>query len=331
MPLFMKRTRWKNSLLIFTLCVFLIQCHSNPNGVIPNKTFLSTVALDESETALYNKKEVIYGRTYGTALTMEIFTPKSGANGKGIVFFVSEGWYSDHDKIEGNVSLYIEPLLKKGYTVFAVVHGSNPKFTLEENVAQAQRAVRFIRFHAAAFGIDGQHLGATGDSAGGHLSLMVGSFIPGNRYAHDPVDQTSSQVQAVVAFFPPTDFLNWGQTGHHMLGRHPKVPLLGAFQFQKLDASTNVLELIKDSSQILTIAKSLSPIYQVNERSAPTLIIYGDQDSYIPTQQSEAFAAKLKGFHVPCHVIVEKGGEHDATTIKNNFGEALLWMDKYLK
>jgi acetyl esterase/lipase len=329
----MKRSPISLPFILLALCVLLVQCQSDNINTALNKTTPQLLTFDAAnETDLYSRKEVIYGRTYGTALTMEVFTPKSGANGRGIVFFVSEGWYSDRSKIEGNIALYIEPLIKSGYTVFAVVHGSNPKFSLQENVEHAQRAVRFIRFHAARFGIDGQRLGATGDSAGGHLSLLVGSLNPIiDEATADSVERMSSQVQAVVAFFPPTDFLNWGQTGHHMLGRHPKVPLLGAFQFQKLDASTNVLELIKDSSQILTIAKSLSPIYQVNERSAPTLIIYGDQDSYIPTQQSEAFAAKLKGFHVPCHVIVEKGGEHDATTIKNNFGEALLWMDKYLK
>lgn len=329
----MKRSPISLPFILLALCVLLVQCQSDNSNTALNKTTPQLLTFDAAnETDLYTRKEVIYGRTYGTALTMEVFTPKSGANGRGIVFFVSEGWYSDRSKIEGNIALYIEPLIKSGYTVFAVVHGSNPKFSLQENVEHAQRAVRFIRFHAARFGIDGQRLGATGDSAGGHLSLLVGNLNPTiDEAITDSVERMSSQVQAVVAFFPPTDFLNWGKTGSYMLGQHPKVPLLGAFRFHQLDSSTNTLEMVKDSAQIIATAKALSPVYSVNEQSAPTLIIYGDHDSYIPTQQSELYAARLRTLRVPCRVIVEKGGEHDAATIKNNFQEALKWLDNYLK
>ena len=40
-------------------------------------------------------------------------------------------------------------LLQRGYTVFAVVHGSQPKFTIPEILGDMHRAVRFIRSHAA--------------------------------------------------------------------------------------------------------------------------------------------------------------------------------------
>jgi acetyl esterase/lipase len=105
---------------------------------------------------------------------MDVFGPKANANGLGIVLFVSEGWYSEHEKIEPNIPIYIEAFLTRGYTVFAVVHGSNPKYSLPENIEDAHRAVRFIRHHARRYGIDPTRIGSTGDSAGGHLSLMVG-------------------------------------------------------------------------------------------------------------------------------------------------------------
>jgi acetyl esterase/lipase len=38
--------------------------------------------------------------------------------------------------------------------VFQVVHGSQPKFTLPEIVQDIHRAVRFIRAHAAEYGVD---------------------------------------------------------------------------------------------------------------------------------------------------------------------------------
>ena len=46
--------------------------------------------------AFTHKEDVIYGRKYGTALTMDVFTPKEKANGIGIIWAVSGGWFSDH-------------------------------------------------------------------------------------------------------------------------------------------------------------------------------------------------------------------------------------------
>lgn len=187
----------------------------------------------------YKRKEVIYGRTYGLALTMDVFSPLKNPNGAGVIFCVSEGWYSDHANIEPNIPRHILPLIAKGYTVFAVCHGSNPKFSLPEIVEQMHRSVRFIRNQAAELGVDARRIGITGDSAGAHLSLMMG--LDGKEddpQAADPIDRESSQVQAIVAYFPLTDFLNWGEPGKIMLGTHPTVPVQGAFDFQRLDSTT---------------------------------------------------------------------------------------------
>src|SRR5664279_1464040 len=75
-------------------------------------------------------EDVIYGRKFGTALTLDVFQPQP-ANGVGIVLMVSGGWYSSHDSISAD---YFRPLLNRGYTVFAVVHGSQPKFVISEIV-----------------------------------------------------------------------------------------------------------------------------------------------------------------------------------------------------
>ncbi len=65
--------------------------------------------------------------------------------------------------------------LDRGYTVFAVVHGSQPKFVISEITADIHRAVRFIRHNAAKWNVDPDRLGIAGASAGGHLSLTMGT------------------------------------------------------------------------------------------------------------------------------------------------------------
>jgi acetyl esterase/lipase len=110
------------------------------------------------------QEDVIYGCKYGTALTMDVFRPRGDANGAGIIMVVSGGFFSSHEAI--NVA-FARPLLDRGYTVFAVVHGSQPRYQVPEIIQDMHRAVRFIRYHARDYGIDPERLGITGASAGG--------------------------------------------------------------------------------------------------------------------------------------------------------------------
>src|SRR6476646_5648278 len=130
---------------------------------------------------------------------MDIFQP-SKPNGLVIVFMVSGGWFSAHESV--NAAFY-KPFLDHGYTVFAVVHGSQPKFSIPEIEQDIQRAIRFIRHNAAKYGIDSDHIGISGASAGGHLSLtMAVKGAKGDSAAKDPVEQESSEIQCVACFFP---------------------------------------------------------------------------------------------------------------------------------
>ncbi len=98
--------------------------------------------------------DVIYGRKFGAALTMDVFTPQSDARGVGIIVVISGGWMSSHENIEHYEPFLIAPLVQRGYTVFAVVPSSQPKYSIPEIIEDAHRAVRFIRANAKEFEID---------------------------------------------------------------------------------------------------------------------------------------------------------------------------------
>src|SRR5947199_10690213 len=74
-------------------------------------------------------QDVVYGRKFGTALTLDVFTPKKGGNGAGLIWVVSGGWFSSHANINPG---FANEFLNRGYTVFAVVHGSQPNYTIPE-------------------------------------------------------------------------------------------------------------------------------------------------------------------------------------------------------
>src|SRR5581483_11654697 len=208
---------------------------------------LPTMA-DTPDASSTRKEDVIYGRKFGTALTMDVFTPRQGANGAAVVFVVSGGWVSAHESIGAPFFKdFIPELIRRGYTVFAVVHGSQPRYTIPEVLDDMHRAVRFIRYNAKEYHIDPERLGITGGSAGGHLSLMQGmAGKDGDAKARDPVNRVSSHVQAVGCFFPPTDFLNYGQPGEVALGTGVLKGFKAPFDFNELDKKTNSFVLITD-------------------------------------------------------------------------------------
>ena len=92
--------------------------------VLPAAVSFSARCRRSPKSHAFNRKEdVIYGRKYGTALTMDVFTPTKNAKGVGVIFVVSGGFFSAHEAINPG---FIQPLIDRGYTVFAVVHGSQP-------------------------------------------------------------------------------------------------------------------------------------------------------------------------------------------------------------
>ncbi|HZZ43729.1 MAG TPA: alpha/beta hydrolase [Tepidisphaeraceae bacterium] len=278
-------------------------------------------------------QDVIYGRLPGVALTMDVFTPKSNSNHIGVIAMVSGGWASSHEAIDNPFfSVFMNVLTQRGYTVFAVVHGSQPKYTIPEILSMTSRAVRFIRFHAADYHIDPNRLGVTGGSAGGHLSLMQGCDpVPPNPKSADPVDRVSASVQAVGCFFPPTDFLNYGAPGVIGLGRGALSWLKAPFDFHELNPKTNSYDVITDEAKILAIGKQISPIYFVTSHSPPTLIIHGDADKLVPLEQSQAMIDALTKAGVPCKLIVKPGAGHGWLGADKDVQTIADWFDQYLK
>jgi acetyl esterase/lipase len=273
-------------------------------------------------------EDVIYRRKHGTALTLDVFAPRENANGAAIVMMISGAWRSSHDNIR---PVFVTEYVKRGYTVFAVVHGSTPRFSLPEIVDDVQRAVRFVRSRAEQYRIDPDRIGASGGSAGGHLSLMVGmAGTTGDPEAKDPIDRLSSRVQAVACFFPPTDLLNYGAAGNSLLGNIAPYGVRAPFDFQEYDEKTRAFVLVVDEAKRQEIGRQISPVYHVSVDDPPTFIMHGDADPLVPLQQSRLIIEKLKEVQVPCELVVKPGGTHPWPDIAADIPQLADWFDKYL-
>ena len=269
-----------------------------------------------TDAAVTRKEDIIYGRKFGTALTMDVFQPDN-TNGAAIVFMVSGGFFSAKEAINQK---FVSPLLERGYTVFAVVHGSQPRFIIPEIMQDVHRAVRFIRHNASRWGIDPNKLGVSGGSAGGHLSLILGTQGgPGKPEAKDPVDRESSAVQAVACFYPPTDFANWGAPGDDGVGFGTTIKFKPAFG-PRSDTAEGRQEL----------SKEISPIHFVHSNMPPILIVHGDADKLVPIYQAEIFEKRVKEFGSPVKVIVKPGKDHGWAGMDEDMRGFADWFDEQL-
>ena len=214
---------WRRYLYQTTQIMFLAS--AGGAGTTPPAASLRTATVEQP--AFTRTEDVVYGRSDGTALTLDVFKP-GRPNGLAVVQVVSGGYVSSHEMIRPES---FRPLLGRGYTVFAVVPGSQPRYQVPEIQNHVNRAVRFIRHHARDYGIDPGRIGITGGSAGGNLALLVATAGD----VGDPHAQGSgrSRVEPGTGrrvFFPLTDLLNWGRPSRHVgLQGHP-TPFKAAFR-----------------------------------------------------------------------------------------------------
>jgi acetyl esterase/lipase len=266
-------------------------------------------------------RDVVYGHKFGMALTLDVLKPVR-PNGAGVIYMVSRGFSSDMADVDAGTFVpdVLKPILDRGYTLFLVCHGSQPKFTVGEIVADVHRSVRFIRAHARDYGVDPDRLGITGISSGGFLALTIGTKgKPGDPNAKDVVDRASSQVRAVACFWPATDLVDYGKAGRTILEYGPAMFAWHVFGLQAKPRDEQVKAL-----------RELSPLAAVSKQTPPTLIVHGDADPLVPYEQSERFAAKLAENGVPHQLVTRKGGGHFRQNVGPDVGLVADWFDKYL-
>ena len=234
------------------------------------------------------RPDLVYGHKDGMALTLDVLTPKTGANGAAILYMVSGGWVSRWSPPEELVTRF-RPLLQKGFTMVLVRHGSSPKYFVPEAVTDVRRAVRYVRYHAKDWGVDANRLGVHGGSAGGHLSLMLGlASDNGDPAATEPFMRESNRVASVVAYYPPVDLQDWA--------RGP-IPVTADQRFPALNFEKEK-------------AAGISPILFVTPDDPPTLLIHGDADRTVPISHSQRLIQVLKDSKIDSNFITIPGGGH---------------------
>ena len=255
--------------------------------------------------------DVVYGHKDGLAMTFDVFTPREGANGAAVLFIVSGGWYSQWSPPE-QMKPFTAPLTDRGFTVFTVRHGSSPKYSIPEVVADVRRSVRYIRANADRFKIDANRIGVYGVSAGGHLSLMLGTTADeGKSDDKDVVLRTSDRVQAVVVFVAPTDLTITVKGSPNRLPAYDRIPALDL---------------------AMADAQALSPLLHVSPDDAPTLLLAGAKDELVPIDQNRSLHKSFDDQKVANKFVEYPDAGHGfgPKVLEQAVGEMVGWFEQHL-
>lgn len=177
---------------------------------------------------------------------------------------------------EGIVAVTIDYRLANG----------DPNHYWPAQAVDAQLAVRWLRSHAAEFGVDPDHICALGDSAGAQIALYmaaIGDTVPGDD-SHE-IPGVSSRIDCVVDNFGPTDL-----TSDTMWP--PDKLLFGG------DGKTRPTDQ----------ERAASPLFFVRSGMPPVMIAHGRDDKSVHIDQSTQLVAALKRDHVPVRMTVFNGG-----------------------
>jgi acetyl esterase/lipase len=232
--------------------------------------------------------DLVYGHKDGLAMTLDVLKPKSGANGAAILYMVSGGWVSRWAPPPESVKRF-QFLLDRGFTLVIVRHGSSPRYHVPDAVSDVRRAVRYVRYHAAQWGVDPSRLGVHGGSAGGHLSLVLGMASDnGDPSAEEPFMRESNRVASIVAYYPPVDLRTMARGA---------VPAAEGQRFPALNFAREK-------------AADISPILFVTPDDPPTLLVHGDADQTVNISHSEKMYAAMQEQKVKSKFITLPGAGH---------------------
>lgn len=284
-------------------------------ALCPARAFAQDVPFEQHQN-------IVYAEVHGIGLVMDVFVPTGTKNGLAIVDVISGAWHSDRSKIRDHtLTQTFHILCKKGYTVFAIRPGSVTKFNALEMRFNLNQGIRWVKDHSKEYEIDPDRLGMMGASAGGHLACLTA--VTADEAVGRDNQPLNTQVKAVAVFFPPTDFLKYGDksadpTKDDRLG---KAIRRLAFD-ESIEKPTE-----EDVEKALT---KISPARLVTAKSPPFLLIHGDADPLVPLQQSEVMVEALKKVGVSAELIVKKGGAHPWFTIHEEVQMIADWFDRQL-
>ena len=192
-------------------------------------------------------------------------------------------------------------LASEGFAAACMAYRGAPDHPFPAAVHDTKAAVRFVRAHADQYHIDGSRIGSLGQSAGGHLAVMlaVTGDIPEleGKGGHFGV---SSRIQAAVSFAGVFNFISRLEEGGHQKRMVEK------------KRETNGLWVGEPFSPNSERWRKASPFFYVSQEDPPTLLVHCKPDRVVPYEQSVEMYEALRRYSDSHELVLFEEGGHGA-------------------
>jgi acetyl esterase/lipase len=235
--------------------------------------------------------DIVYGKGGDTELMLDIARPeKLDKPAPCVVFIHGGGWAGGHRKV--HVPQILD-FAKRGYVTATVTYRLVPKAIFPAQVEDVKCAIRYLRASADKHKLNPDKIGAVGFSAGAHLSMLLGTMDKKDGLEGEGGHaERSSKVQAVVAYFGPTD-------------------LAAEFPAKPFDVPKLIHDFLGGTATEKAAAyKAASPITYVDKNDAPTLIYHGTQDALVPYSQATLMTDLMHKSGMPGRVELILNANH---------------------
>ena len=264
------------------------------------------VKISVSEVGISENVEFAKYETWPEAsLKMSIFAPADGKKHPAVVFIPGGAWIAAPK--ESGYYLCMK-MAENGFVAASIEYRVIGAADYTEIIADAKAAVRFLRANADKFGIDSGKIAAIGQSAGGYLSIMLG--VTGDKFNSGDNLNQSSEVQAVVDFFGPTDLTKIADD----YSDERKAVYYSPSSFVSIFVNGVAGYKNRKGGSILDTpgtAHDSNPLNYISKKTPPFLIFHGDSDKTVSTSQSKILHEELTANGIDSTLYIIKGGEHD--------------------
>jgi acetyl esterase/lipase len=245
--------------------------------------------------------DVVYRQVGGHQVTRDVYAPVGPRPAEGwpaVLALPGGGWRRASMQDYGGAA---SALSRSGFVVVAVDYTySDPGVrTWPTNLEDVREAVRWVRRNATRIGVDPGKIAVMGESAGGHLAALAGTYPDGRVITEgtpeDPVGQptggVSARVQAVVNFYGPGD-------------------LLTQYRDSPRDRPYMASFLGGTPDRVPGRYVAASAVSHVSPDDPPMLIFQGTRDAIVPMSQSVELDAALRAAGVPSRLVLLDGFSH---------------------
>ena len=222
-------------------------------------------------------RNVLFASPGGHDLRMDLYVPQTVKPAPVVLWIFGGGWKFGSKGYHMNV----RNLTSAGIAIASIQYRTSSTAVYPAQLDDCRAAVQWLRVNGGRYGLDPQRIGASGESAGGHLAALLGTI------------EGKSRIRAVCALYSPTDLITLGRRYARSFKRNYFDKLLGGPIEQKM-----------------ALAAEASPIKHVSAASAPFLLIHGEHDGLVPLEQSEMLLDALAHADVEARLMVVPEKRH---------------------